>query len=84
MASEAAPQRFAESMRERIPAEHVPRIILDGIMNDLFDVEVMSNLYRPIYVERMVLLGLGEGFMLDSANWSGSHESPHFSGLILA
>jgi hypothetical protein len=45
--------------------------IFSSLVRDLFDRPIMGNLYRPHYVERMVALGLGEGFRLMSADWSG-------------
>ena len=45
--------------------------IYSDLINTLFDRPIMGNLYRPHYVERMVALGLGNGFKLMSADWSG-------------
>ena len=45
--------------------------IFSSLIRDLFDVPIMGNLYRPHYVERMVAIGLGEGFKLVSADWAG-------------
>jgi hypothetical protein len=49
----------------------LPALIFDKIIRELFDQPVISNLYRPHYVERMVALALGEGFTLVSADWAG-------------
>ncbi|GLI91475.1 hypothetical protein [Methylocystis echinoides] len=45
--------------------------IFQDLIGELFDRKVMGNLYRPHYVERLVVKGLGEGFSLTSADWSG-------------
>jgi hypothetical protein len=45
--------------------------IFAQIIRDLFDQPVISNLYRPHYVERMIALALGEAFELVSSDWSG-------------
>lgn len=49
----------------------LPRLIFDAVIRDLFDQPVISNLYRPHYVERMVAFSLGGGFRLASADWAG-------------
>lgn len=52
----------------------MPRIsdqIFSSLIRDLFDLPIMGNLHRPHYVERMVAIGLGEGFKLVSADWAG-------------
>lgn len=45
--------------------------ILESLKNKLFNVPIMSNLYRPHYVEHMIAIGLGEGFQLMSGDWGG-------------
>jgi hypothetical protein len=42
-----------------------------SLIHDLFDVPIMSNLYRPEYVERLVERSLGAGFRLVSTDWAG-------------
>jgi hypothetical protein len=54
-----------------VPTSELPQQIFDQIIGDLFDQPVISNLYRPHYVERMIALALGEGFELVSADWAG-------------
>jgi len=54
-----------------VPTRELPQQIFDQIIGDLFDQPVISNLYRPHYVERMIALALGEGFKLVSADWAG-------------
>jgi len=49
----------------------IPDQIFQQIIWDVFDQPVISNLYRPHYVERMIALALGEEFKLVSADWSG-------------
>jgi len=51
--------------------DDLPKQIFAQIIRDLFDQLVISNLYLPHYVERMIALALGEGFELVSADWSG-------------
>ena len=49
----------------------IPDQIFSSLIRDLFDARIMGNLYRPHYIERMVAIGLGEGFKLVSADWAG-------------
>lgn len=49
----------------------IPSQIFSSLISELFDLPIMGNLYRPHYVERMVAIGLGDGFKLVSANWAG-------------
>ena len=48
----------------------LPSQIFAQIVGDLFDQPVISNLFRPHYVERMIAIALGEGFELVSADWA--------------
>jgi len=50
--------------------DDLPKQIFAQIIRDLFDQLVISNLYLPHYVERMIALALGEGFALVSADWA--------------
>lgn len=45
--------------------------IISNLVQDLFDLPIMGNLFRPHYVERMVIIGLGDGFKLVSTDWAG-------------
>ncbi len=47
------------------------REITNQIVTDFYDQPIMSNLSRPHYIERMIILGLGDEWKLVSANWSG-------------
>ncbi len=47
------------------------REITNQIVTDFYDQPIMSNLARPHYIERMIILGLGDEWKLVSANWSG-------------
>ncbi len=47
------------------------REITNQIVTDFYDQPIMSNLARPHYIERMIILGLGDEWTLVSANWSG-------------
>ncbi len=49
----------------------VPDQIFSQIVRDLFDQPIISNLFRPHYVERLVAFALGDGFQLVSADWAG-------------
>lgn len=58
--------------------EEISGSIFRSIVSELFDVPIMGNLYRPHYVERLIVTGLGANFTLMSADWSGwdiSHET---------
>lgn len=61
-------------------AEPIARKIFTHLIDTLFDVPIMGNLYRPHYVERLVAIGLGEGFKLVSADWAG-WDIEHKSGM---
>jgi hypothetical protein len=50
---------------------HVHTKILTQITHDLFDQAVMSNLARPLYVERLVAQLLGDDWTYVGGNWSG-------------
>jgi hypothetical protein len=45
--------------------------IIEWLVSEFYDQPIMSNLTRPHYVERMIALGLANGWKLVSANWSG-------------
>jgi hypothetical protein len=45
--------------------------ILADLVRDLFDQRIMSNLFRPHYVERLVQAALGDDYRLVSADWAG-------------
>lgn len=49
----------------------IPAQIFNELINELFNRKIMGNLYRPHYVERLVVKALGPGFSLKSADWSG-------------
>ena len=49
----------------------VPDQIFSQIIRDLFDQPLISNLFRPHYIERMVGFALGDRFQSVSADWSG-------------
>jgi hypothetical protein len=51
----------------------LPNQIFDQIIRDLFDQPLISNLFRPHYVARMIAIALGEGFELVSADWASRH-----------
>ena len=51
--------------------EDLHRKIIDAIVSDEFDQRIMSNLTRPLYVERMVAFLLGDEWKYVGANWSG-------------
>jgi hypothetical protein len=46
-------------------------MIFREIISDLFDKKIIGNVYRPDFIERLILKGLGDGFSLKSADWSG-------------
>lgn len=60
-------------------ASKIPGQIFHDLIVELFDRKVIGNLYRPHYVERLVVKGLGDGFFLKSADWSG-WDIEHVSG----
>lgn len=45
--------------------------IIRSIIDDLYDVPIIGNIYRGDYVERLIVLSLGTGFHLVSADWAG-------------
>ena len=49
----------------------VAQEIFADLVAKLFDVNVMGNQYRSHYVERLIAIGLGDGFKLVSDDWGG-------------
>jgi hypothetical protein len=53
------------------PIESISAGIISDLANALFDQPVMSNLARPLYVERLVLAALGPSWTHVGADWAG-------------
>ena len=54
--------------------------IFADLVAKLFDVRIIGNQYRSHYVERLVVIGLGDGFEVVSDDWGG-WDIEHESGL---
>jgi hypothetical protein len=49
----------------------IAKIIISGIVNELYNKSIMSNLTRPIYVERLLQHLLGAHWRYAGADWAG-------------
>lgn len=56
--------------RLKLGGSKIAEQIFKDLVFDMFDRPVMGNLYRPHFVERMIMIGLGEEFRLTSGDWA--------------